>query len=195
MAVHISFTAHSLKFEGNTWELPKDMMKVVDNVIYFHVKSTCQPLIRLIMGKDKIPKNSSMAACQTIKDLKIERNTLCGRLPLDEQDDNAVVELFAQDGVRPKRRKLKYNDKIDPDKQCEVHGIKMLSPQTNLSDLYVHMCEDNLTRLFEMLKDEGDDLISNKKMYNRNGEFAGIHALRKNRVKTESASEARSSNE
>ena len=191
MAVQVSFTAHSLTFEGNSWEIPKDMLKVVDNVIYFHVKATSQPLIRLIMGKDKIPKNSTMAGSETIKNLKIDRNKLCGRLPLDDQEDDAVAELFGQEG-KAKRRKLKYSDKIDPDTQCEVQDIKMLSPHRNVGDLYVHMCGDNLTALFVMLKAEGDELIASKGAYNKSGAFVGVSASRSQRG---SISEASSSNE
>ena len=191
MAVQVSCTAHCLTFEGISWEIPKDMLKVVDNVIYLQVKATSQPLIRLIMGKDKIPKNSSMAGSETIKNLKIERNTLCGRLPLDEADD-AVAELFDQ-GVRTKRRRLKYNDKIDPDTMCEIQDHKMLAPQSNVGDLYVQMCADNLTLLFVKLKAEGDELISNKKKYKMSGDFAGLAAARKSR--RDSTIEASSSNE
>ena len=195
MAVQVSCVAHCLTFDGNSWEIPKGMLRVVDGVSYLHMQATCQPLIRLCMGKDKIPKNSSMAGSETIKNLKIERNILRGRLPLpsepSEQDD-AVNELFDQ-GDGTKRRRKKYSANIASDIMCEVQHIKMLAPSTNVGDLYVQLDADNLALLFGQLKDEGDELLSNKKAYNKSGAFVGVAAAKKSR--RDPISEASSSNE
>ena len=191
MAVQVSCVAHCLTFDGNSWEIPKGMLRVVDGVSYLHMQATCQPLIRLCMGKDKIPKNSSMAGSETIKKLKTERNILCGRLPLPEQDD-AVNELFDQ-GDGTKRRRKKYSANIASDIMCEVQHIKMLAPSTNVGDLYIQMCVDNLTLLFGQLKDEGGELLSNKKAYNKSGAFVGVAAAKQSR--RDPISEASSSNE